>query len=254
MMMAEDEIVADDHGAGLTRRIATSLRDEIIHGHLQVGQRLPAEADLARRFNASKPTVREAMKMLAAQNLTQSRRGPNGGIFVSRPTLDQTNRLLTSVTTWLVTLGIFSREDIAEARRSLGQACVGLAAQRRSETDLFLLERELQRMADAGGSNEQFCNADVKFHGTIANASGNRVLQLIMLIVNDSLAAATRMMVFRYHQRETIVSFNTRLLSAIRSRRGDSGSVVYAEMIDYLAECYEQADLSAKPRRSVVAR
>lgn len=251
-MMPTDDTV-DARGGGLTRQIAGSLRDEIIHGHLQVGQRLPAEADLARRFKASKPTVREAMKILAAQNLTQSRRGPNGGVFVSRPTLEQTNRLLTSVTTWLVTLGIFSREDIAEARRSLGQACVGLAAQRRSETDLYLLERELQRMGDAGGSNEQFCVADMQFHRGIANATGNRVLQLIMLIIGDSLAAATGMMVFRYHQREMVVAFNTRILSAIRSRRGDSGAVIYAEMIDYLVECYEQMSVdAAAPQRGGV--
>ena len=227
--------------AGLTRQIADSVRDEIIYGQLEVGQRLPAVTELARRFQASLPTLREVMKLLAAQHLIRSKRGPCGGIFVNRPSLGQANRMLTSVITWLVTLGAFSLEDITEARRHLGSACVSFAAQRRSERDVELIERELRRMSDASLSNQEFCSADTEFYRAIASASGNKVLQLVMLIISDSLGPATNMVVFRFHERETIMELNSRVLAAIHSRRLGNAEDSFATLIDYLGECYAAA-------------
>ncbi|MBZ0216112.1 MAG: FadR family transcriptional regulator [Fimbriimonadaceae bacterium] len=236
---------------GLIQQIADSVRDQIIYGQLEVGQRLPAERELARRFNASEPTVREAMKLLAAQHLIYSKRGPKGGIFVNRPTIEQGNNLLTSVTIWLVTLGVFSLEDIIEARRYLGQACVQLAAQRRSDKDVEILERELRRMSDSSLSNEEFFAADAQFHRAIVNAAGNKVLQMVMLIISDSLKPATNMMVFRFRERETMVEFNSRILAAIRSRRVGPCEETFRELIDYLIERYANADQEAGIRNRV---
>lgn len=241
-------------GAGITRQIADAMRDEIIYGQLDVGQRLPSEGELATRFGASQPTVREAMKLLSAQHLVQSKRGPKGGVFVNRPTLEQANRLLTSVTTWLVTLGVFSLEDIAEARRSLEYTCVRLGAQRRSDKDIALLEREVRRMRDSSLSNQQFCAADEAFHRAIANATGNKVLQLMMLIVSDSLVHATRMIVFRFQEREAIVEYNTRILAAIRSRRSGVGEEAFGEMMDYLLDCYDFGKRDAGGARMKISR
>lgn len=241
MLEQPNENSSGRSGGGITRHIADALRDEIIYGRLEVGQRLPMEEDLAKRFGASQPTVREAMKLLAAQHLIQSKRGPKGGIFVNRPTLEEANNVLTSITTWLVTQGIFALEDITEARRCLGLSCVRLAAQRRSDRDILGLERELRRMSDSSLSNQQFCAADAQFHRAIAHAAGNKVLQLMMLIINDSLAPAIRLIVFRFHEREAIVDFNQSILAAIRSRRSDAGEEAFGALIDYLTDRYEHA-------------
>ena len=56
-------------------QIAESIRALILGGKLVVDQRLPGEQELAARFGVSRPTVREALKRLAAQNLIRTRRG-----------------------------------------------------------------------------------------------------------------------------------------------------------------------------------
>ena len=244
----QEEAAPEKRPIGLARQIAEAIGEEIIRGQLEVGQRLPAEEEIARRFRASLPTVREAMKLLSAQHLIRSKRGPRGGVFVNRPTLDQANRLLTSVTTWLVTLGVFSLEDITEARRHLGTACIRLAAQRRSDKDVEMLERALRRMGDAGLSNQEFCAADVQFNRAIANASGNKVLQLVMMIVHDSLEPATNMIVFKFYQRETIVELAGQMLAAVRARRAGPAEEAFTALIDYLNECYEAARLETSSR------
>lgn len=239
---------------GITRQIADAMRDEIIYGRLEIGQRLPSEHELAIRFGASQPTVREAMKLLMAQHLVHSKRGPRGGVFVNRPTLEQANSLLTSVTTWLVTLGVFTLDDIAEARRGLGYTCIRLAAQRRGDRDIAILERELRRMSDSSLSNQQFCAADEQFHRAMANATGNKVLQLMMLIVSDSLMQAIRMIVFRFQEREAIVEFNTRILGAIRSRRSGVGEAAFGDLMDYLLDCYEDGKRNAGSAQTIGGR
>jgi DNA-binding GntR family transcriptional regulator len=70
---------------GLARQISEKIRDAILEGRIQVHERLPTEEELAAKFNVSRPTIREALKRLAAQNLIRSRRGPTGGTFVNQP-------------------------------------------------------------------------------------------------------------------------------------------------------------------------
>lgn len=61
--------------------IGRTLRDEIGLGHVQVGDKLPTEADLARRFGVNRHTVRRALKSLAEEGLVHARRG--AGVFVA---------------------------------------------------------------------------------------------------------------------------------------------------------------------------
>ena len=68
--------------ADLSAQIASAIRDEIIEGRLIVDARLPSEAELADHFDVSRPTVREALKRLAAQSLIRTQRGASGGAFV----------------------------------------------------------------------------------------------------------------------------------------------------------------------------
>ena len=64
---------------GLAKQISEKIRDAILDGRLAVDARLPTEEELAARFSVSRPTIREALKRLAAQNLIRSRRGPKIG-------------------------------------------------------------------------------------------------------------------------------------------------------------------------------
>ena len=61
--------------ADYSAQIAKAIRDAIIGGQLNVNDRLPSEAELAEQFEVSRPTVREALKRLAAQSLIRTQRG-----------------------------------------------------------------------------------------------------------------------------------------------------------------------------------
>lgn len=106
---------------GVASQIANNLREAIVEGRLKVDERLPTEEELAERFGVSRPTIREALKRLAAQNLIHTRRGPAGGSFVKKPSQDEIREQLSSIASVLVSVGEFQLPEIVEARHELEQ-------------------------------------------------------------------------------------------------------------------------------------
>ena len=104
-------------------QIAKSIRDAILEGRLKIDERLHTEEELAQKFGVSRPTIREALKRLAAQNLVRSRRGPSGGTFVNRPNEEESRSFLANTAALMVSMGAFSLDEITEARREPVDGC-----------------------------------------------------------------------------------------------------------------------------------
>ncbi|MCY7289134.1 MAG: winged helix-turn-helix domain-containing protein [Cryobacterium sp.] len=79
---AREAIFAQLAQAGRAEQVARRLTDAIILGVLTLGERLPSEQELARRFGVALITVREALVMLRDAGLVETRRGREGGSFV----------------------------------------------------------------------------------------------------------------------------------------------------------------------------
>lgn len=238
--------VETDKAPTLTDRIAGFLRQQIVSGQYDPDDRLPGESEIAAQFNTSLPTVRGALRDLLADGLIYGKRGPNGGHFVNRPSLHAANRLVSGMTTWLVRSGNISATDILETRRSLGNAFVAMAAQRRTENDLIRFELALRKMSDSSLPNQIFCASEIQFSRALAAASGNRLIMLLNLITTGAYATAARLKVFTFHERETLVDFGHQLVSAIRSRHHERAVSVNNEMQDSLRDFLFSSDLPAR--------
>lgn len=228
----------------ITRQIAEQIRQSILDGRLKADDRLPTEHELAEQFNVSRPTIREALKRLAAQNLIRSRRGPAGGTFVKRPTQEEARANLTTAATLMVTLGEFDLTDIAEARHELELMCGRLAAERREQAHLDQMRDEIEVQKQDGLSDEEFCASDVRFHRALVDATGNRVLQFIMHTVIEALQPVENMIIFRFRDREMTIRQHRKILKAIRS--GDvkrAEKAVTGQMV-YLTEQFARAQAS----------
>src|SRR5215471_3927068 len=130
---------------GLAVQIASKIREAILEGRFKVDERLPTEEELATRFGVSRPTIREALKRLAAQNLIRSRRCPSGGTFVNQPSSQEARLAVANAASLLVSLGEFSLQEIAEARTELELVCCRLAAERRTPEHLDIMAEEIER-------------------------------------------------------------------------------------------------------------
>lgn len=225
----------------LAQQISESIREAIVEGRLEVDERLPTEEELAQRFGVSRPTIREALKRLAAQNLVRSRRGPTGGTFVTRPSLEEYASTLANATTLMVSIGEFSLTDITEARHQLELICCRLAAQHRTQVHLAEMKSELETQRNAKLSDTDFCASDVRFHRAMVNATENPVLQFVMVAVIEALLPIANLVVFRFRERELIVNQHQRLYEALKARDGDAAVEVLNEQFTYLREKYAEA-------------
>jgi GntR family transcriptional regulator, transcriptional repressor for pyruvate dehydrogenase complex len=238
----------DYHGLvtqGLAKQISEKIREAIVDGRLQVHERLPTEEELAARFNVSRPTVREALKRLAAQNLIRSRRGPSGGTFVNQPTRDEAHLTVANAASLLVSMGEFALNDIAEAREAIELVCCRLAAERRTDAQLAVLAQEIEQQRNPALSDQDFCASDVRFHRTLVTAAGNPALDFAAAGVLDSLQPAVNMVVFRFRDREQVAAQHARIHRALRARDGEAARAALTEYMNALRKQYTRAQATS---------
>jgi DNA-binding FadR family transcriptional regulator len=234
--------------AGLARQIADALRDAILAGDLAVDSRLPTETELAARFAVSRPTIREALKRLAAQNLIRSRRGPTGGTFVNRIGQPEARESLQTLVTMMVGMDAVTLTEVAEARDVLERTCAGLAAARRTEHDLAALRAALDEQRDPTLSDEAFCAADVRFHRAVVEAAGNAMLGFQMVGVVEALQPVLNMIINRVRARDRIVQAHAAILAAIEAGDADGAESAMGALTAYVNERAAEAQAARAVR------
>lgn len=222
------------------KQIAESIRSSILEGHLRVDERLPTENELSERFSVSRPTVREAIKRLAAQNLVRSQRGPSGGTFVTHPSQEQARSSLAEALTLLVSMGEFNLEEIAEARLDLELVCVQHAITRRTDEHLHFMRRELA-LQKTEIKETAFCESDVRFHRGLADATNNALLQFIMTTVVEALQPLTNMIIVHIRERKRLVQQHEDLLIALEDRNHGTAKQAIEAKMTYLVAQYHEA-------------
>ncbi len=158
----------------MTRQGAVRLTDTVKGGlislissdKLQAGDKLPTAEQLCQRFGVSRTVVREAIASLQAEGRLVSKRG--SGVYVSDTQPNRSGSLLMG-----------SPEDIAdvrefmELRMSVEIEAAGLAAERRSETDLLRIEQAMSSFARHMQDKTLASDADRALHRAIAQATNN---------------------------------------------------------------------------------
>ncbi len=206
--------------ADLSAQIAGAIRDAIVEGRLIVDERLPSEAELSEQFAVSRPTVREALKRLAAQSLIRTQRGATGGAFVNRLSFEaaQAQQITTSIL--LLSMNAVSFETACEARFTLERACGALSAARRTADHLASMRAEIHRQNQPGLTDEAFCASDVAFHRALVDAAGNPVLSYQLAGAVEAMQPLMNMITFTARDRARIVALHTTIADAAEAQNG----------------------------------
>ncbi|MBO28683.1 MAG: GntR family transcriptional regulator [Rhodobacteraceae bacterium] len=204
----------------LPAQIAGAIRDSIVEGRLIVNERLPSEAELADKFDVSRPTVREALKRLAAQSLIRTQRGATGGAFVAKLSFEAAQEQQITTSTLLISMNDVHFETACEARFTLERACAPLAAERRTMDQVMTMRKEIDHQASAGLSDEAFCASDVTFHRTLVDAAANPILSYQLAGAVEAMQPLMNMITFSARDRARIVALHTDITDALESRDG----------------------------------
>ena len=161
------------------------VEEQIVSGALRVGDRLPAERDLAGMLGVSRAAVREAMRALAAHGVVRAGVGvgPDGGtVLTSMP-----SEALTQMLRLHIALANFPMADVIEARVMLERRSARLAAQQGSDEDICTVGALMQAMEDAREDRVVFNEIDTRFHVAIAEAGRNRLVADMTTAIRDSM-------------------------------------------------------------------
>ncbi|MCL6284264.1 GntR family transcriptional regulator [Ruegeria sp. 2012CJ41-6] len=219
--------------ADLSAQIAGAIRDAIIGGDLIVDERLPSEAELADHFNVSRPTVREALKRLAAQSLIRTQRGASGGAFVNRLSFENAYAQQITTSTLLLSMNAVSFDTACEARFALERACAPLSALRRTADHLATMRAEIHRQQQPGLTDEAFCASDVAFHRALVDGASNPVLSYQLAGAVEAMQPLMNMITFTARSRGAIVAFHTELADAIEAGDASVADSALDRLEDY---------------------
>jgi GntR family transcriptional regulator, transcriptional repressor for pyruvate dehydrogenase complex len=166
---------------GASEQVAVLIQHHIQREGLRPDDFLGREEDLAAQFGVSRPTLREALKLLASGNLIRANKGPGGGIFVARTAEQGISRSLSDSIAMMLETGAVTLEELLDARLLLEVPIAGQAAHR---ADAALVERlrEAVRVEAAADPDdrEALAAADGDVHRTVAAAAGNGIAEALI--------------------------------------------------------------------------
>ncbi len=203
----------------LSAQIAKNIRDAIIDGRLIVDERLPSEAELSEQFSVSRPTVREALKRLAAQSLIRTQRGAFGGAFVNRLSYQEAYGQQITTSTLLLSMNDINIDVACEARFAMERACIALACERRTADHLATMRAEIHRQTQPGLSDESWCASDVAFHRALVDAAGNPVLSYQLSGAVEAMQPLMNMITYTARSREKIIDLHAEIADSVEQKQ-----------------------------------
>jgi DNA-binding FadR family transcriptional regulator len=230
--------------------VAAHLRRQIIRGELKEGDQLPSESVLMEEFGVSRPTLREAFRILEAEGAITVRRGVRGGARVQVPEVGVAARHVGLLLQYRGAL----LSDVYEVRAILEPAAARMAARRRTSADLARLQEALDRHGQSTEDPGASFAADAEFHRLIVELSGNETLQVLSAMVGNIIREGDRAYAESHdwqHEQELAkiaLRAHTRLVELIRKRSGEEAEQLWRK---HLAESAKIV-LADRPTATVV--
>ena len=193
-------------------RIYERIIEQIVIGEFHIGDRLPSENQLGTEYGVSRAVVREALARLHADGVTVTRRG--AGTYVQRQPGREFLRLSPIG-------GIADLMRCFEFRVALEGEAASLAAQRRNDDDLKVIEEAFERLNSINATGGLGVEEDIHFHAAIAAASRNQLfiqtLDALRLHIVNGMNLTRHISLSRNKSRlATVQEEHSRIVEAIR--------------------------------------
>jgi GntR family transcriptional regulator, transcriptional repressor for pyruvate dehydrogenase complex len=155
--------------------VAGRIRSFVAGERLKPGDRLGREEDLAREFGVSRPTLREALRLLSSEHLVRASKGPGGGIFVAATPEQGIGLSVSAAVATMLAAHSIGLDELLETRMLLEVPLAGLAAARASEHDVGVLRALVEEVKAAANDHARTLEADARVHHLIAQIADNRL-------------------------------------------------------------------------------
>ncbi len=219
-----------------SEQIAAQIRRYLVRGGLKPGDRIGTEQELAREFGVSRPTLREALRLLASSQLIRASRGPGGGIFVASTPSEAMSRSLSDAIAAMIDTRSVSLGELVDARIHLEVPLAGLAARHATPETLLKLDAAI---ADAEGKHPRsadFHRPCTCFHRTLAAAADSELLSAFAGWTLDVLDPRIVEAIGDTLDGELVLDQHREILRAIRRGQPAAAERAMQRHLEYLRE------------------
>ena len=162
--------------------IYAQIADMITSGQLKPGDRLPSERAMMEMLGRSRPTIREALRMLERNGLIQIIAGSSGAL-VAQPGTQSVEEPLGI----MLNMNMITGAELLEYRELNEVAAAGWAAERRTEEDLAAIRHVLEQTIADPADFKSFSVLDIAFHQAVANATHNRAASMVCKVMHQTI-------------------------------------------------------------------
>ncbi len=213
--------------------VADAIRAWMFGREMAPGDRLGREEDLAREFGVSRPTLREALRVLSSAHLIRATKGPGGGIFVAATPEQGIGRSVTESVASMLSADSIDLDELIETRMLLEIPLAGLAAQRATEADVAALRAVLDEAGESA-QGESFRGLDTRLHGLIAEIAGNRLACAFTAWIGQVLQPPLHAEIERAVVDEVVVEQHHEIVRAIERGEPTAAERAMREHLVYL--------------------
>lgn len=219
------------------QQVYDAIRDAVLSGELAREQRLPPEIEIAEHFGVGRATVREALRLLAADGLVRTSKGSGGGSYVTLPTVDHLTGYLERNFELLRLTKDVAFQEFVDARLLIEGFAARQAAAHRTDDDLTRLRNSLVTPSESDSIHEiRQCNAT--FHSVLIDTCGNSLLRpsarAIFAVMSTELSSAV--LPERQAARE-----HKQIYAAIEAGDPEQAEELMRTHIQSLVDAYRQA-------------
>jgi DNA-binding FadR family transcriptional regulator len=196
----------------MPQMLADDIRKRLVAGELVPGEPLSPERELMETYGVSRPTLREAIRILEAESLVETIRGPKGGVIMRAPNPIVVIRQVGV----LLQLSGATFTDVYAARAAIEIAAVRTLAERANPADVDALQaiiKEGRACTSSEGVSEEFGRVAGRFHRTLVHESRNITMSFIV----DMLGSLTDATYTRQVASLSPGPRETQMMTAIRS-------------------------------------
>jgi GntR family galactonate operon transcriptional repressor len=216
--------------AALHGQVAHEIGRQIVSGGIPEGGALPREEELSRHFAVSRQAVREALKVLTAKGLVNSRR--RAGTHVKAR--ETWNLLDPDVLAWHEpgTLTPEFLKDLIELRRLIEPAAAAFAASRGDPERIDAIRAGLEKMQQSHGDPDRYFLGDIEFHLAIFSASGNTLIDRLSTILRPLFEASFRLQSGAAESLQDFVVIHQRVYEAILAGDAERARTSMERLLD----------------------
>ena len=171
----------------LRTQVYATLKEKLMQGAWQEGEKLPSENEFCVMFGVSRVTIRAALQQLEILGLVETKQG--GGTFVKKFSCCR------NIDTFHPLIQIRQNQDlitVMEYRKIIEKGTIGMAQEKITAGDFAVLEETYNTMADERCDIDEYTRADFAFHYQLAQISKNPMIIKVYELIHEILFTAMR--------------------------------------------------------------